>query len=220
MEIETLGLYFILAGLLGLGWIWLLVTAFRVRRAWGLGVLLVPPLALLFIPLHFRQVRKPLFLILLGLIVGATPYGVNFYHQHFVHLGPREKIVDGELHITLTGWDEKDYSILRYRPSVVVLQMANADVDDQTLTYLDGMEKLRELDLNGTQISDEGLALLARLPALEELRLARTRISDDGFQKHLAAKTSLKKLDLTGTTVKGKTKREWKKAQDGRAYVD
>jgi hypothetical protein len=222
MQIEKLGLYFILSALvlLVIGWIWLLVRAFRVHWYWGVGLLLVPPLALLFIPIHFRQVRPPIVLLLLGLIVGAIPYGVNYYHEHFVDLGPREKMVDGELHITLTGWDQKDYSIVHYRPRVVVLQMANADVDDHTLAYLDGLEQLRELDLNGTQIGDDGLAVLARLPRLEELRLARTKISDEGFQKHLAAKESLKKLDLTGTAVKGKTKRDWKKAQDGRDYVD
>jgi hypothetical protein len=222
MEIEKLGLYFVLGAvaLLVVGWLWLVVAAFKVNRYWGLGVLLVPPLALLFIPCHFRSARTPVAVLLLGLIIGAMPYGVNYYHQHFVDLGPREKMVDGELHITLTGWDQKDYSILRGRSQVVVLQMANADVDDQTLTYLDGLERLRELDLNGTQISDEGLAILARLPRLQELRLARTRISDEGFQKYLAAKETLKKLDLTGTAVKGKTKRDWKKAQEGRNYVD
>src|SRR5262249_43353571 len=160
-----------------LGWIWLLVVAFRVRRLWGLGLLLVPPLALLFIPIHFHRVRWPTTLLVLGLIVVGVPLGVNYYHQHFVDLGPREKMVDGELHITLTGWDQKDYSILRHRPRVGVLQMANADVDDQTLAYLDGLDQLRELDLSGTQISDDGLAILARLPRLEALWLSRTKIT-------------------------------------------
>jgi hypothetical protein len=222
MEIEKLGLYLVAGALILLiaGWIWLLVTAFKVGKRWGLAVLLVPPVAVLFIPFHWRRVRGPIVMLLLGLIVVAVPYGVNYYRQHFVDLGPREKMVDGELHITLTGWDQKDYSIVRYRPQVVVLQMANKDVNDETLSNLKGLELLRELDLNDTDIGDDGLAILASLPRLEELRLARTHISDEGFHKYLAAKESLKKLDLTGTAVKGKTKRDWKKAQDGRDYVD
>ena len=82
------------------------------------------------------------------------------------------------------------------------------------------MNQLRELDLSDTKVTDEGLAVLAELPHLEELRLARTAITDAGFQKHLSGKTSLRKLDLTGTKVKGKTKREWKKAKEGREYLD
>ena len=33
-------------------------------------------------------------------------------------LGPREKLVDGQRHLTLTGWDRKDYSILKLIPDV------------------------------------------------------------------------------------------------------
>jgi hypothetical protein len=98
--------------------------------------------------------------------------------------------------------------------------MANADVDDHTLEHLRGMAHLRELDLNDSQVTDDGLSVLAELPVLEVLRLARTRITDAGFQKHLAAKDSLNRLDLTGTGVKGPTKRAWKKAKAGREYVD
>jgi hypothetical protein len=140
-------------------------------------------------------------------------------------LGPREKIVNGEPRIILTGWDRDDYSLddyslLETKPDTVVLLMANANVKDDTLAHLKGMSRLRELDLSDTGVTDAGLTVLADLPRLEELRLARTKISDDGFQKHLAAKESLLKLDLTGTTVKGKTKRDWKKARAGREYLD
>jgi hypothetical protein len=76
------------------------------------------------------------------------------------------------------------------------------------------------LDLNDTQVTDEGLSVVAGLPRLEELRLARTKISDEGFRKFFSAKESLLKLDLTGTRVKGKSKREWKKAKAGRDYLE
>ena len=74
-----------------------------------------------------------------------------------VDLGPRDKNVDGERHVTLTGWDRGDYSVLRLMPDVSVLQMANADVTDDVLEGLRGMKNLHELDLNGTQVTDAGL---------------------------------------------------------------
>jgi hypothetical protein len=220
--LEKYGFYVLAAGVavVAIGWLWLLVRAFRQRFLWGLGVLVVPPLALVFVKKHWRKALAPVLVLLLGGVVIATPYAVSFYEQHHRNLGPRERIVDGELHVTLTGWDRDDYSVLQGLPSVVVLQMANPDVDDATLEYLRGMESLRELDLNDTVVTDKGLQVLAGLPRLAELRLARTKITDEGFQKYLAAKESLTRLDLTGTPVKGKTKRDWKKAQDGREYLD
>jgi hypothetical protein len=203
-----------------IAWLWMVVAGFHVRFLWGLALLLLPPLVLIFPLAHWSRGKKPAFVLLLAWVVTAVPYGINWYQEHYASLGPREKMVDGERHITLTGWDGTDYSILRQKPDTVVLQMANPDVNDATLDNLRDMTKLRELDLNGTQVTDEGLKRLAALPGLQELRLARTRITDAGFHEYLAPKESLRKLDLTGTEVKGKTKREWKKAQPGRDYVD
>src|SRR5262249_31993449 len=143
------------------------------------------------------------------------------YERHFIPLKPYEQVVDGELRITLTGLKDFDYASLRDRRQTVVLQMANGDVDDRTLEYLQGMDQLRKLDLSGTQITDEGLVAVAALPQLQELYLARTKITDEGFQKHLFSKESLRRLDLTATEVKGKTKRDWKKSRPTeREYVD
>src|SRR5262249_41233115 len=180
-----------------------------------------PPLAFVFLARHFRRSRGPVLVLALAGLVIATPYALSYYERHFVKLGPHEQLVDGELRITLTGLQDFDYASLRSRPDVAVLQMANPDVDDQTLEHLRGLEQLRSLDLNGTRVTDEGLRVLAEVPRLQELRLARTRITDEGFKKHLGPKESLLKLDLTGTEVKGKTKRDWKKARPGeRDYVD
>jgi hypothetical protein len=220
--LEEYAFFVLIAGLVlgAVGFLWLVATAFKVHKAWGFGVLLFPPLALVFIPTHFRRSVAPLVVFLLaGALLGA-PYAINYYNEKFVTLGPREKIVNGELHITLTGWDRSDYAVLETKPTTVVLQMANPDVTDATLAYLKGMTQLRELDLNDTQVSDAGLAIVAELPRLEQLRLARTKITDASFQKYLGAKESLVQLDLTGTAVKGKTKRDWKKAKPGREYLD
>jgi hypothetical protein len=193
------------------GCLWLLIAAFKVSKAWGFGTLLFPPLALVFIPCHWRRSVAPVLVLLLsGLLLGA-PYAVNYYNEQFGKLGPREKTVGEELHITLTGVTAPDYAGLQSKPRTVVLQMANPDVTDATLAYLKGMDELRELDLTGTQVTDEGLPTLAGLPKLQELRLRRTKITDEGFRKYLAPKESLLKVDVQETEVKSKTLREWKK---------
>ena len=124
--------------------------------------------------------------------------------------------MDGQRHLTLTGWDRKDYSILKLKPDVVVLQMANPDVTDKSLESLQEMQTLQELDLSGTQVTDAGLKILKDLPALSKLRLARTKITDQGFHSTLFAKDSLMQLDLSGTQVGRETVQAWRNAKSGR----
>jgi hypothetical protein len=221
--LERYAIYIVALGLLlgVIGYIWLMVRAFRSKWTWGVALIVFPPAALLFIWRHFRPARGPVCVMLLaGLVIGA-PYAVSYYESHFVPLKPYEQVVNGELRITLTGLSDFDYATLRDKSQTVVLQMANPDVDDRTLENLKGMTRLAELDLNGTQITDTGLAIIATLPQLKTLRIARTRITDEGFRTHLFSKESLVHLDLTGTEVKGKTKRDWKKLKpDEREYVD
>jgi hypothetical protein len=203
------------------GFLWLVVRAFREKVLWGLALVVFPPAGLIFIWRHFGKSAAPLAVLVLAGVITAAPYAVSYYETHFVPLQPYEQVVDGERRITLTGLKDFDYSTLRAKPQTVVLQMANPDVDDRTLENIKGMEHLRELDLNGTQITDQGLAIVAALPQLKTLRLARTKITDDGFRSQLFAKESLVHLDLTSTEVKGKTKRDWKKQKpDEREYVD
>jgi hypothetical protein len=198
-----------------LAWLWLIVRAFRQRRLWGFSSLILPPVGLAFAARHPRKGIPPLALTLIGLVVTAIP--ALYIRIVPLDLGPRLKIVDGQRHLTLTGWDRKDYSVLKQEPEVVVLQMANPDVTDQTLEALKGMDKLKELDLNDTQVTDTGLALLKQLPALSVLRLARTRITDQGFRDNLSAMESLMKLDLSGDPqVSDETVRAWRQAKAGR----
>src|SRR5690242_4816152 len=104
--------YVFLTGLalLGLGFLILLVVAFRVRWWWGLLLLVFPPLALLFLLRHPRPSVVPATVLSLGVLLTAVPPVVNRLTP--VDLGPLERTVDGELHLTLTGWDRKDYSVL------------------------------------------------------------------------------------------------------------
>lgn len=68
-------------------------------------------------------------------------------------------------------------------------------ITDAGLTHLNGLTKLRKLNLYGTQVSDEGLKLLGRLTNLEELNLSHTRVTDAGLA-HLNTFHHLKSLSL------------------------
>ena len=76
----------------------------------------------------------------------------------------RERDVEGEKHLTLTGSDPKTNPDLTHKQDLGVLQMANPNVNDQSLESLKGMNLLRELDLNGSQVTDAGLEILKDLP--------------------------------------------------------
>jgi hypothetical protein len=197
--------------LAAIAWLWLVIRAFQTGVLWGILVLLLPPLALIFVPTHWKPSRGPTALFLFACVVAAAGLVLG---QFSVSRDPRVKMVEGEKHITLTHAIVDDYSFIGKHPDVVVLQMANEDVTDETLKHLEGLKDLRELDLNNTQITDEGLAVLAKLPKLRSLRLANTKITADGFQKHLAQLPELVELDLTGCkSISSKAKRDWKTAK-------
>lgn len=213
---------------------WLILRAFRTHPAWGFVAATGVGLPI-YVAKHYSRARPPLVLLLIGIVLFGVPLAYNRFAPP--DLGPREKTVNGEMHLTLTGWnpdkagyrrwlswlnqnlvgwDRLDYSMLRSKPDVAVLQIANPDVTDVTLEYLQGMDRLKELDLNDTKITDAGLAELAKLPKLTTLRLRGTPITDDGFRTHLLPLDRLNELDLIDTAVKSATVREWKAAKEGR----
>lgn len=197
-----------------IGWFWILVRAFRHSTRWGLWILVFPPLAVVFSLRHWTIARIPFLLLLLGCLITAVP--PVFVGLAPIDLGPREKMVDGERHLTLTGWDRKDYALLGSKRDAAVLQMANGDVTDATLANLKGMDNLKELDLNRTQITDVGLEIIRDLPALKTLRIAHTKVTDTGFKNSLAPKESLMQLDVQGTAISRETIQAWKSAKSGR----
>lgn len=194
------------------GLVWLVVRAFRVSLGWGLGCLVFPPAALPFAACHPARAKWPLAILVLGLALAVGTIAINRLVVNRLSLGPREKVVDGELHITLTGWDQSDYSPLELKKETVVLQMANPDVVDETLDHLAGMTRLRELDLNDSKITDQGLGKIAALPALRILRLRGTAVTNEGFVEHLLPKETLGEIDARETAISSKTLREWKNA--------
>ena len=114
-----------------LAWIWLLVRAFRQNRRWGVSSLIIPPVGLIFAGCYPRKGGIPLGLFLVCLLVAAMPAVYTLYVP--LNLGAREKVVDGEQHLTLTGSDPKDAPDLKLKQDVAVLQMANPDVTDASL---------------------------------------------------------------------------------------
>jgi hypothetical protein len=198
----------------GLAWIWLLIRAFRQDRRWGLSSLIIPPVGLVFAGRHPRRGGLPLALAVVCLLVAGIPALYTVYVP--VDRSAREKVVNGEKHLTLTGSDPKDARDLKLKDDVTVLQMAQPDVTDESLEPLRNMKVLKELDLNGTQITDAGLEILKELPALNSLRIARTKVTDKGFRSALLKKESLMRLDVQGTGISRETIQAWRDAKPGR----
>jgi len=206
--------------LIAIGIVWLIIRAFRHSPLRGLGCALFPPA---LIPFAYRQrqtLKIPLRILALGALLAGGALAAGRLHGRFPPLGEREKMVDGERHLTLTGWDRKDYALLQEKTDTTVLQMANIDVNDQTVEYLKDFSRLRELDLNTSQLTDKGLSRVAALPRLEILRIRATRVSDEGFQRFLFNKPTLHQLDARETAISAKSLREWKNQdRDKRKYL-
>jgi hypothetical protein len=224
MELEAIAQNYVLPGgaiLLFIGGLWLIIAAFRAKIWWGL-LSLIPPLFLIFVAFRWRRARFPFGVMLLGLLAMATSVGLVFYSAG--QLKEWEKIEKEEVygkeiegrHLTLTGWNKKNYTTLWTKWDTVVLQMANPDVTDETLVYVLPMAGLYELDLNDTQITDRGLAILKTMPQLRRLHLRGTHITDAGFRENLLPMDSLMQVDVRETPVAKETLTEWRKAKKGR----
>jgi Leucine Rich repeat len=204
----------LLAGLAvaALGALWLVLRAIRDYRWW---MIFAPVTLPVYLVQRTRRAVAPLAVIAVGLLVAAAPAAIDRLIP--IDLGPRDKIVDGERHLTLTGLDRTDYAdYLRQKPDTVVLQMANADVTDDTLALLADMTRLRRLDISHSQVTDDGLWRLTALPALRELYLTGTKVTDKGVREALAPHPALKMLDVRQTAVTAAAVSEWRKAQPGR----
>src|SRR5262245_44026411 len=214
---ERTGFAILVAGacLFAVGFLWFVARAFHTGTTWGF-VALIPGVNLLFPIRHFRQAAAPLVLILIGGLVCATPYAVNAIVGERVSTEAQIEEKKGEERITLTRADPAQYAILRDKKTFAVIQWANADVTDEHVEMLRGMNELRELDLNTAAITDKSLAVIATLPKLESLHIGCPGITDEGFRQHILPLANLMKLDLTGSKVKRSTASEWTNAKPGR----
>lgn len=182
-----------------------------------IGGLVVAGLGLLWLIARQQRPLLPLLLMLLGLFIAITPTGLAYFCP--VEIIERDKLVNNERHLNLTGWDQKDYASLRDKSDTVVLLMANPDVTDAAIDMLKDFQRLKTLDLNDTKITDRSLEKIARLPKLEELHLERTAVTDAGIKENLVDHPALMVLWLRSTKVSKETADAFKTAKQGRRVV-
>jgi hypothetical protein len=224
-EVFGVGVIFLGAVLVLIGTFWLIRNAWRTR--WWLGVLIALTMffgtPIIFGLIRFRYNIRPLSVLLAGLIIGAVPFAAEQAYDFVFGFGERERVIDGERHLTLTRWDRKDYAaVLSRKKDVAVLELGNPDVTDETLTLLTEMPRLKELTLNDTMITDAGLETLKKLPALQSLRLARTKVTKEGIAAFLAdPPPKLREIDVSGNSIPASALRKWKNADsEHRRYVN
>ncbi len=223
-EVFGVGVLFAGALLVLIGFLWLIRNGWKTRRWLGVLLALTAYLGtpLIFGLIRFRQNKRPLLLVIAGLLLGAVPVGANRAYEFVFGIGERDRIINGERHLTLTGWDRDDYAgLLSWKKDTVVLEMGNADVTDATLRLLPQLTQLKELTLNDTMITDEGLETLKKLSSLESLRLARTKITKEGITTLLAdPPPKLLQIDVSGNSIPASALRKWKNVDgDHRRYL-
>ena len=54
------------------GWVWVMIMAFSESVPWGVGVLCVSPLAIVFGVLHWDDAKAPTILYTVGLVLSIT----------------------------------------------------------------------------------------------------------------------------------------------------
>ncbi len=55
--------------MLFIGWIWLVIEAFKVNILWGIGCILLPIIDLIFAIIHWEVAKKPFGIYLTGFIL-------------------------------------------------------------------------------------------------------------------------------------------------------
>jgi cellulose synthase/poly-beta-1,6-N-acetylglucosamine synthase-like glycosyltransferase/Leucine-rich repeat (LRR) protein len=80
------------------------------------------------------------------------------------------------------------------------LHLQETRVTSRFLQFIEGLHKLKSLNLNGTGVSDADFAAIAKLTSLESLELDRTRITGQGL-RHLQGLRGLKSLNLRNTAI-------------------
>jgi len=197
------------------------MTLEELNIAWSVPMLIfgasMAAIGLLWLPIRYRRPKVPLLLLVGGLTVAAAPSAISRLFP--IDLSEIEKVVNDERHLTLTGWNKKDYSLLKQKTDAVIVQMGNPDVTDDTLAFLADFKKLKILDLSDTKITDAGLARLTQLPVLDTLHLERTAVTDAGVVQHLKDHPTLRVIWLRATKVTPAAAEEIKAAKKGRRVV-
>lgn len=84
---------------------------------------------------------------------------------------------------TMEGLDDtRAIAILHaMNETLTSLSVANTNVTDTLVVWLESTPRLRTLDLSGTRVTDACVQSLAAMPALTSVRLARTELSEDAI---------------------------------------
>jgi Leucine-rich repeat (LRR) protein len=112
--------------------------------------------------------------------------------------GPGNPVVD-----ILLRSEKANDAALAHLEGLTRLRTLNLDstvVSDAGLKHLKNLTKLQRLSVYGTKVTDAGMKHLTGLTKLEELNVSRTQITDIGL-KHVKGLRSLQFLDLYGTKV-------------------
>ncbi len=206
-----------------IGSLWFLIRAFRTHLGWGLLVLAFPFLGhIAFASFHLRKALVPLILIVVGATLGGVPLTFGPLQDYFLHQEGRFRWMEGDQYLNLTGWSNRDYSILKRKRDIAVLELGNADVTDGLLVELKEMPYLKELTLNDSQVSDQAFGTLRSLEKLQRLRMARTKITKEGLESFLAdPPPELKEIDVSGNKIPTSVLRKWKNADpENRDYLN
>lgn len=99
---------------------------------------------------------------------------------------------------------DADLAILKTFPELEHLSLRNTQVTNGGLKSLQGLTKLKKLELAGLRITDDSLGALGALRELTELDISYTLVTGSGLDS-LAGLKKLKVLDMTRTAVTDKS---------------
>ncbi len=108
-----------------------------------------------------------------------------------------------KLDLSFTLVTDAGFERLRQLPAVEELNLASAELlTDTAIGYIRGWNKLRVLNVRGTDITDTSMEHIGHLTALESLDISYTQVTNNGME-HLAALTRLETLSMGGNKITG-----------------
>jgi hypothetical protein len=150
--------------------------------------------------LRWYQFRlRSLFLLTLLVAIGMSWLAVTIQNQRKQKAAAEEIEKAGgwvKSEPTWLGKLLRDDSLV----SVTVVGLAPGSVTDTEIASLQGLNRLRSVQLNHTSVGDAGLVYLRGLSQLRDLYLSDTEITDTGLE-NLRGLTQLDSLWLDGTRV-------------------
>ena len=150
--------------------------------------------------LRWYQFRlRSLFLLTLLVAIGMSWLAVTIQNQRKQKAAAEEiEKADGwvKSEPTWLGKLLRDDSLV----SVTVVVLPAGSVTDTEIASLQGLNRLRSVQLNHTSVGDAGLVYLRGLSQLRDLYLSDTEITDTGLE-NLRGLTQLDSLWLDGTRV-------------------